>query len=183
MMLWHRFVFQSIFSCEISSFWHRQKDRGLVLMNNFFKAFFPAPVLSSRTDIPRQRGFIVLISAIVISFVLLISVVAVAQKGVTGRYLLLTLENKSISAAAAEGCIEIARVKIASNASYTVLSSAPVTLPVGSGSCTITSVTISGSNSIVSTTASSTGATTNLVATVHSATGDIVSWSEVAVLP
>lgn len=152
-------------------------------MTDFFHSSSPASASSPQTNRPKDRGFIVLVSAIVIAFVLLITVVAMAQKGIAGRYLLLTLENKSVSEAAAEGCIEIARVKIANNPSYTVLPSAPITVPVGSGSCTILSVALSGGSSIITATASSTGATTNLVATVTSATSDIVMWNEVAVLP
>ena len=32
MMLWHHFLLQNVFPCEISSFWHRQKDRGQALV-------------------------------------------------------------------------------------------------------------------------------------------------------
>ncbi len=129
------------------------------------------------------RGFIALISVIVVSFVLIIAVVTLGMRGITGRFYLLDVERKQISQALAESCVTIGILKIAVDPDY---SASNVTAQVGSDTCTIVSVT---PNTPVSTQATivargvKDGATTNLKVVVDEASATAVSWLETASRP
>ncbi len=129
------------------------------------------------------RGFISLISVIVVSFVLIIAVVTLGMRGITGRFYLLDVERKQISQALAESCVTIGILKIAVDPDY---SASNVTAQVGSDTCTIVSVT---PNTPVSTQATivargvKDGATTNLKVVVDEASATAVSWLETASRP
>ncbi len=129
------------------------------------------------------RGFIALISVIVVSFVLIIAVVTLGMRGMTGRFYLLDVERKQISQALAESCVTIGILKIAVDPDY---SATNVTAQVGSDTCTIVSVT---PNTPVSTQATivargvKDGATTNLKVVVDEVSATAVSWLETASRP
>ncbi len=123
-----------------------------------------------------KGGFIALISIIIIGFVLLISVIALGSRSIGTRFLLLDLERKDASKSLAEGCVQVAIIAIVNDPAY---SASNVSVPVGSGTCTIKSV-VSGT---IKTTANVSGATTNLQVSVDTSSGAIISWQETATLP
>jgi len=126
-----------------------------------------------------NRGFISLISAIVIGLVIMLAVITLAQRGIAGRFLLLDFESKEISSGLAAACVETARIAIANDPAY---QTASTSVAVGSGSCMLVSVardTPTVGQSRIETTGEDRGATTNLRVVVDAATLDIVSWVEV----
>jgi cellobiose-specific phosphotransferase system component IIC len=118
----------------------------------------------------RNRGFIALISVIIIGFVLLLAVITLGGKSIASRFNLLTLEYKNSSYQLASACVQTAIIGVVNNLSYSL----PRSIDVGGQTCTIVSV-VSGT---IKTTATVSGATTNLEVTVNSTTGDVVSWRE-----
>ena len=63
----------------------------------------------------KQKGFVALISAVVISAVLLVLAAFFARGVFWARFAVLNRENKEMSLAFAEGCINLALLKIARN--------------------------------------------------------------------
>jgi cytoskeletal protein RodZ len=124
------------------------------------------------------RGFIALLSVIVISFTLLIAVVAVGYRGIVGRYQLLDLENKQASQALAESCVGVAMIEVSNSAAF---SATNVTVPVGDENCTLISVipnTPASGNSTIKTSGIKNGATTYLKVVLNSSTAGVISWQE-----
>ncbi|OGG47609.1 hypothetical protein A2761_00070 [Candidatus Kaiserbacteria bacterium RIFCSPHIGHO2_01_FULL_51_33] len=130
-----------------------------------------------------QSGFIALISILIISFVLFYAVVSVSQRGIASRFLLLDIERKAASEKLAESCVQVVLIAVINDPSYIVLSSSPVSVPVGPDMCTIYSVSPSGAQSTIETKAVVSGATTNLRVIADNTTGVIVLWQEVPNLP
>lgn len=130
-----------------------------------------------------NRGFIALISAIVVSFVLLITVVTLGMRGITGRLYLLEIENKRSSQALAESCVSVATVKVFSDPLY-VATNVPV--QVGTNSCTILSVApntpVSG-QSTVRVSGIYKKATTYLTVVIQTSNGALISQAEKATAP
>lgn len=128
-----------------------------------------------------SRGFIALISILIISTVLLIAVVSVAQFGIASRFLLLDLERKTETETLAEACLQIARVAIYNNPLYAV-EHRMVTVGVPTSRCLIRSIVPnipSTGQSTVEVTASSTNATTNLRAVITTMSGNILRREEI----
>lgn len=122
----------------------------------------------------QQQGFIALISVLIISSVLLASTLALAQFGIASRFFVLNLEQKAGSQKLAEACLELMRVKVYNNPSYTTLG----TYDIGGGMCTVE--TIDATDSIVSKVKVRAAigpvgseAVTNLEADIVKATGDV----------
>jgi Tfp pilus assembly protein PilX len=65
-----------------------------------------------------QRGFVALISVIIISAVLLFLMVTAAAIAFRGRFNTLDYENKKISVGLAEACVQTAMLKLAQSESY-----------------------------------------------------------------
>jgi len=85
--------------------------------------------------INNQRGFIALISVIVITLVLLGTTASLATKGFLDRFNILEGEAKEISAGLAAACVESAQIKVARDSTYT----GGETLNVDENTCTIVS--------------------------------------------
>ena len=100
-----------------------------------------------------QNGFIALISILILSSVLLASTLALAQFGIANRFFILNLEQKSMSSKRAEACVEIARIKAYNNPSYTT---SAMSVTIGGGTCTLTSVAVSGNTTTIKATATET---------------------------
>jgi len=127
-----------------------------------------------------NRGFIALLSSILLSVILFAAVVSLGQRGIIGRFILLEGENKKISQALAEACVQVAIISIVNDAEYT---STNVTIPVDTKTCTIVSATPntpSAGQSRIRTKGESHSATTNLEVVVNSTTANIFSWQEIA---
>jgi hypothetical protein len=82
----------------------------------------------------KQNGFIALISAIIISVLLLTITVTLGMTGIMSRFNILDSESKERSIALAEACAD----KAIFNLAQSVIS--PSTISVGSDSCSIVSV-------------------------------------------
>jgi hypothetical protein len=135
------------------------------------------------SKVSARRGFIALISIIILSFVLLVAVVSLGQFGLTGRLLLLDIENKTRSEEYAEACVHAARILIVNDPEA---SRTNVPFSYDDISCTLVSLdpdTPSSGESTIKSKAEVDGATTNFVVVVDAASYDIVSWKEYAVMP
>lgn len=123
-----------------------------------------------------------LIVVVVIGLVFLMGVVSLGRLGITGRFTLLTVEEKLESEAYAEACVHVARVYVMNDAAYTTTN---LTVSYKDVTCTVVSVeaaTPSAGQSRIRTKAVVSGATTNFEAVVSPADGDVVSWKELATL-
>ncbi len=78
-----------------------------------------------------HRGFIALISVIVVSVVLLLTATILSFSGFYARYNILDSEMKKRSAALADACVDEARIRLAADPAY--LGNATTT--VGDGQC------------------------------------------------
>ncbi len=123
-----------------------------------------------------NRGFIALISVIIISAILLVVVVAGSMNGFVTRFTLLDAESKQRSAAAADACADTILSRLASDASY----AGPETVVVGSDSCQVVGAVNPGGNprvfkvqSVVS------RAYTDALITFDTATPAVTAWQEV----
>jgi len=99
-----------------------------------------------KSAVQHNAGFIALISAIIITVVLLTLVVSVSFTGFFGRFDILGSETKEISQGLAEACIETAIIKHAQDNTYAG-NNDPI--PVGENECTIVSITPVGSGNIL----------------------------------
>ena len=119
-------------------------------------------------------GFIALTSVIIISAILLVVAVSGSLSGIFERFNALDAELKNRSLAAANACVEEARLLLAGDQSY-----------AGTARYTLNSldscrVTVSGSSpKLLMVEATSSDAVTNLLVTVDINTLGITSWQEV----
>lgn len=129
----------------------------------------------------KQKGFIALISTLIISVVLLFIVVSFSEKSIAGRFLLLELERKIDSEQLAHACLQVAVIAIFNNPSYSVDPSTRVKVDVGDDAvCHIMSVDSSGT---IVTKGVSGKATTYYEAQWSSVAEDIVSFKELPTFP
>lgn len=98
----------------------------------------------SKNKKQNNNGFIALMSAIIISAVLMLIVINMSLTGFYSRTNILDSETKERSSALADACIDIALLGFAQNASYT----GNINVTVGENSCFIGPVTTSGSQKI-----------------------------------
>lgn len=128
-----------------------------------------------------QRGYIALISAIVISILLLAITTTLSFSGFYSRFNVLDFESKKISSQLARACINSAILKIISNPNYT--GAEDIVLDVTSNKkCKIVSAASSGNQKIIQTQAVYNSAYTNFKTTIDS-NFNIVSLNECAVSP
>ncbi len=95
----------------------------------------------------KQNGFVALVSAIVISALLIIIAASLGYTNFFTRFNILDGENKETSLGLAEACAEIARVEIANSSGFSVPSGGK-TYTFGGNTCKILSV--SGSYTVQS---------------------------------
>ncbi len=134
-----------------------------------------------------ESGFIALMSAIVISVMLLAITLALGFSGFFARFNVLDSESKERSSALAEACGDSAILKISQDGAY---APSPVfdfttqtggeSVSVDTDSCTIASVDSSGSQKIIKTQANFNKAYTNLRIVIDTTDFTIVSWDECA---
>ena len=136
---------------------------------------------------PSQDGFIALISILILSSVLLATTLSLAQFGIASRFFVLNLEQKAASQKLAEGCLDMMRVKVYNNPSYSTGALTPYEL--AGGTCKIESVNpISGASLFstvqVSAEVGTTGtkAVTNLEADILKSTGSTTRVIELGAL-
>lgn len=121
-----------------------------------------------------QTGFIALISAIIISVVLLLVVTSAALTGFSGRFNILDSELKERSSAIADACVDEARLYLADGSIHTY----PALEPVGTDKCYIDSVTDVSPNKVIAVHAVYNDFHTNLSVTVNPTNFSVVSWQE-----
>ncbi|KKT81242.1 MAG: hypothetical protein A3B99_05100 [Candidatus Yanofskybacteria bacterium RIFCSPHIGHO2_02_FULL_44_12b] len=125
----------------------------------------------------RQRGYIALISSVIIAAVLMAVVFGLAYTSFTARFNILDSEYKEASYHLAEACFDNALVKlIAEPAIYTGNES----ITLDTYTCTIRPITLSGGRYIIETISTVSGATTNMRGLVDQTTFDIISLKESA---
>ena len=139
-----------------------------------------------KSVMPRKNGFIALITAIVLSVILLTVAVALNQIGFLTRSEVLDSEYKNRSFALAEACVDTALLKLAGNPSY---SGGEPSIAVGSDACAIGVVsqntpsagqtTINTSAVFPATSVTSQNAVTRLQIIVNSSDLSLISWDEV----
>ncbi len=87
----------------------------------------------------KSSGFIALISAIIISVVLLLVVVNISLTGFYNRYNILDSELKKRSDALAEACADTAIIKLSNDLNYNLVS-IDHAIPIGTNKCDIYSI-------------------------------------------
>jgi putative endonuclease len=131
------------------------------------------PVATSSSN----RGYIALISVIIISLLLITISVAVSFSGFFSRFSVLDNEYKEISNGLADACANTAILKVAGDWSYAT--TAPETIAVGANSCQIVSIQNLGLQKVIRTQAIYQKSFTNLKITVSNSI-NIDSWEELA---
>ena len=130
------------------------------------------------TDQDSERGFIALISVLILSLVLLVAVLSLAQYGITSRFFLLDFENKTASEIAASGCIQSGIIKVVQNPEGNVTS--PISSPIGCDIVSISANTPSTGHSLIRASSTVSGATT-LLEVIWDVSGEnIDEWKEVS---
>ena len=125
----------------------------------------------------KTNGFIALISILIVSSVLLVTTLSLAERGIAHRFFLLKDEQKSMSEQLAEACIHIARIKAYNDSGYTI--SVPESFPIGEETCSIHRVTQAGNETTVEANAQVGHTITNLRVVLNHTQGDFISWEEV----
>jgi|SRR6185295_1588016 len=130
-----------------------------------------------------QSGYIALMSAIVISALLLAITVSLGLGGFFSQTNILDAESKEQSFALAQGCVSVAILDIAKN---TIPVSFPATVNIDQNMCTIISINqnspATGQTTIKSAAAVS-KSHTNIKAVINSTTFSIISFSQCTVSP
>lgn len=121
-----------------------------------------------------KSGFIALMSAIIISVLLLAITVSLGFAGFFTRFNILDSESKERSMALAEGCVDMAVLKLTQDPYYNPVNEV---VTIGGQQCTIVSLAIFGNQIIIRTQAVVNKAYTNLVVTVDDDFA-IISWQE-----
>jgi hypothetical protein len=124
-----------------------------------------------------ERGFIALISVLIISSVLVGTTLSLAQFGIAHRFFILTIEQKSMSYKRAEACIEIVRIYIYNDSLDTIDS--PTDIPLTGGTCTIVSTKIIDEKTEVRSLATEGAVTSYLIATIDNTTQEFITFQEV----
>ena len=124
------------------------------------------------------KGYIALISVLLISVSLLIAVASLSFAGYLNRFVVLDAQSKEQSLAYAEACISQAMGEIARNASY---SPTNFSLEVAglTNACVIESVFPSGTNRTITAHSIVNTATTRIQTTINASTLVVSSWNEV----
>ena len=118
-----------------------------------------------------EKGFVALMSAIIISAVLLFIGTTLSLSGFSNRFNILDSEMKEMSSSLADACFDTAILNLAKNVTFTG------DVNVGPNKCTIQSVT-GGSTKTIVIQAKYKNYFTNLTVKVDSTTLAVVDWQE-----
>ncbi len=129
-----------------------------------------------------QNGFIALISILILSAVLLVTTLGLAQFGIANRFFILNLEQKASSKKLAEACVHIARIQAYNDP--LLVRDVPLEVQIGDdgAKCLIVSIAPNGSEATLETSAKTGEAVTNLSVIVDNTDGDFLSWEEIPTL-
>src|SRR3989338_4456617 len=120
----------------------------------------------------KERCFAALITAIILSLILIIVTVTLNRSGFFARSAILEAEYKEMSVALAEACVDIAMLHMATTPGYTVV--IPIVENINSRTCTIESIT----GYTIQTSADTQGSMTKLEVELNSDLS-VLSWEEV----
>lgn len=135
----------------------------------------------SATKYTKPRGFIALMSAIVISIILLIIAATGSLAGYYSRSNVLEYELKDRSMALADACVDSLLLKLANSSLYPAGTSMPDTVAVSGDQCQVlAAVNPAGNPRIFQIQAVYHNAYTNLQITVDVNTLTVSGWQEVA---
>lgn len=124
-----------------------------------------------------HRGFIALISTVIISAILLTVIVAGSLTGFNSRFNVFDAESKERSHALADACVDIVLIRLSYDATY----GGPETIPVGDDECQVVGTVDPISNPrVYKLKGGFQDAHTNLLVTIEVNTLEISSWQEVA---
>lgn len=127
-------------------------------------------------NVKNNSGFMAIMSAIIISVILLIIATTLGFNGFQSRLNILDSELKERSLGLADACIDIAMQQIASDLSY----AGDVSFPVGSDSCYVGTITPSGTQRIFKTRGVYSSFHTNLRVTIETSDFSIISYEEIS---
>jgi len=124
----------------------------------------------------KPRGFIALISAIIISALLLAIVASSSLGGFNSRFNLFESEMKERTMALADACVDHALLELANDLSY----AGNATSTIGADTCYVGAITTAGSQKAFKTRAFKNNSYTYLAVTVDSSTLGVLSFEETA---
>lgn len=122
-----------------------------------------------------QKGFIALISSIVMSAILLLITTTLSLSSFFTRFTILESEYKEKSSALAEACVDSALVKIALDNAY---SPSNETVQFGNNICLINGVTTISGQKTIATQGNYQESYTNLSVTIQTNNLQVISWLE-----
>ena len=128
-----------------------------------------------------ERGFVALMSVIIISAIMLSIIFTLNLSSFFARFDALGTENKRVSLGLAEACIEAAKLKVAQNAAYAPASGGDSVTVSTSNTCRICRVTANGGNSYtIATRAVTSGSYSNLeiTGTITASAFAVTNWAE-----
>jgi hypothetical protein len=122
-----------------------------------------------------QSGYIALISAVIISFLIMGIALTLSLTSFFNRSDLLDSEFKEMSGSLSEACVSTALLKIAQNESYAGNES----VVIGDYNCSILPLESAGGQKIVKTSATVQNSTTNFKVIIDQITLQVISWEEI----
>lgn len=122
-----------------------------------------------------KRGFVALTSVIIISALLLVMATSAGLAGWYTRSNILDTELKERSGAAAEACVDQARLLLTKNPNYT----GSTTVAIGDASCIIGPISTVGAQKVFDTLANYRNAYTHLQITLDATDLSLISWKEI----
>ena len=143
----------------------------------------PPPAMYAKRNL-KNRGFTALITALIISVLLIAVIVTTSGAAFLTRFSILGPEFKAESQSLAEACVEYALLNIFQDPTY-VTTNETVTIATGSA-CRLVNVSLNTpqtGQTRIDAQGTSNDTYTNLRVTVNSATQSIVSWVEVPNFP
>jgi hypothetical protein len=133
----------------------------------------------------KKRGFIALMTVIVLGFVLYMTVLSLGSRSVGTRFILLDLEMKDVTDGLAAGCVQTSIIDIVNDPGHTISSSDWKIVDIKPYTCAVFSVDIntptSGKSRIRATASTTRGITTNVEAIWDTVSEEIESYKEVAI--
>lgn len=128
-----------------------------------------------------QHGYVALMSALIISVVLVILSVSISTAGFYSRFNVADSEYKQRSSALAEGCIDAALLRLAQNAAYAPDAGGDV-ITLDTDTCKIVSVSALAGQKIIQVQAVYNKAVTNFKIVVDSNSFSLIFWEELSTL-
>ncbi|MEK7117846.1 MAG: hypothetical protein AAB861_03680 [Patescibacteria group bacterium] len=122
-----------------------------------------------------KKGFVALITAIILSLILIVITVTLNQSGFFTRSIILDSEYKERSVGLAEACVDVALLRLANDPTY---AGGPPAVNIGAEQCNIATIAPPGTEYRIKTWAVVNSATTNLCVVANTSDLSIKSWNE-----